>query len=132
MSECIICKGNDQLNDMDFSIVDASGFLTKGAFWLGGTSDIWTFKYKGKEIDDIITDAQSKMNNGIQYQDTQIYKLLNCLMDNGIHFAMWYDTYVENLDICNTRDRLLETCYKQIMDKSGMCEVYIVSNIDKS
>lgn len=61
-----------------------------------------------------------------------IYKLLNCLIDNGIHFAMWYDTYVENLDICNTKDEVLETCYKQIMDKSGMCEVYIVFNIDKS
>lgn len=66
MSECIICKGNRQLNDSAFSIVDASDFLMRGAFWLGGTSDIWTFKYEGKEIDSIITDAQNQMNNGIQ------------------------------------------------------------------
>lgn len=125
MSECIICKGNIQLNDTDFSIVDASSFLMRGAFWLGGSSDIWTFKYKGKEIDDIITDAQSEMNNGVEYQDTLIYKLLNCFIDMGIRFAMWYDIYVEDLDICNTRDGLLETCYRQIMGKNGMCEVYI-------
>lgn len=132
MSECMICKGNGRLDDPGFSIEGASGFLMRGAFWLGEASDIWTFKFKGKEIDDIITDAQSEMNNGVQYQDTLIYKLLNCLIDNGIHFARWYDTYVKNLDICNTKDEVLETCYKQIMDKSGMCEVYIVFNIDKS
>ena len=129
MSECIICKGNGHLSDLGFSIVDASDFLMRGAFWLGGTSDIWTFKYKGKEIDSIITDAQSQMHKGIRYQDTQIYKLLNCLIDNNIRFAMWYDVYVENLDLCNTKDEVLNACYEQIMDESGMCEVYIVSNI---
>lgn len=40
MSECIICKGNAQLSALGFSIVDASDFLLRGAFWLGGTSDI--------------------------------------------------------------------------------------------
>lgn len=129
MSECIICKGEGKLSASDFSIVDVSEFLMRGAFWLGGTSGIWTFRYKGKEIDNIITDAQSQMHNGIQYQDTQIYKLLNCLMDNNIRFAMWYDVYVEKLDLCNTKKEVLQTCYEQIMDASGMCEVYIVSNI---
>ena len=129
MSECIICKGNGQLSDLGFSIVDASDFLMRGAFWLGGTSDIWTFKYRGKEIDSIITDAQSQMHNGIRYEDTQIYKVLNCLIDNNIYFAMWYDVYVEDLDLCNTKDEVLKVCYEQIMDESGMCEVYLVSNI---
>ena len=131
MSECIICKGNGQLSSLEFSIVDTSDFLMRGAFWLGGTSDIWTFKYKGKEIDNIITDAQRQMQTGVRYQDTQIYKLLNCLIDNNIRFAMWYDIYVENLDLCNTKDEVLKACYEQIMDESGMCEVYIVSNIMK-
>lgn len=129
MSECIICKGNGQLSGLGFSIVDASDFLMRGAFWLGSTSDIWTFKYKGKEIDSIITDAQSQMHNGIRYEDTQIYKVLNCLIDNNICFAMWYDVYVEDLDLCNTKDEVLKVCYEQIMDESGMCEVYLVSNI---
>lgn len=129
MSECIICKGNGQLSGLGFSIVDACDFLMRGAFWLGSTSDIWTFKYKGKEIDSIITDAQSQMHNGIRYEDTQIYKVLNCLIDNNICFAMWYDVYVEDLDLCNTKDEVLKVCYEQIMDESGMCEVYIVSNI---
>lgn len=131
MSECIICKGNGHLSDLGFSIVDASDFLMRGAFWLGGTSDIWTFKYKGKEIDSIITDAQSQMHNGIRYEDTQIYKVLNCLIDNNICFAMWYDVYVEDLDLCNTKDEVLKVCYEQIMDESGMCEVYLVWNAAK-
>ena len=105
MSECIICKGNSQLSALGFSILDTNDFLMKGAFWLGGTNDIWTFKYNGKEIDTIITDAQSQMHKGIRYQDTQIYKLLNCLIDNNIRFAMWYDVYVENLDLCNRKTK---------------------------
>ena len=129
MSECIICKGNSQLSAWGFSIANAGDFLKRGAFWLGGTDDIWTFQYKGKEIDSIITDAQSQMQNGIRYQDTQIYELLNCLIDNHICFAMWYDIYVEDLDLCSTKDEVLRTCYEQIMDESGMCEVYIVSNM---
>ena len=132
MSECIICKGNSQLSALGFSIANAGDFLKRGAFWLGGTDDIWTFRYKGKEIDSIITDAQSQMQNGIRYQDTQIYELLNCLIDNHICFAMWYDIYVEDLDLCGTKDEVLRTCYEQIMDESGMCEVYIVSNITET
>lgn len=128
MSECILCKGNGQLKASDFSFINADDFLMRGAFWLGGTSDLWTFKYHGKEIDEIITDAQRQMQSGIRYQDTQIYKLLNCLIDNNIRFAMWYSEYTEDLDLCRTRDEVLETCYEQIMHESGMCEVYIVSN----
>ena len=60
MSECIICKGNVRLSNLGFSIVDANDFLKRGAFWLGGTSDIWTFRYMGKEMDTIITEAQIK------------------------------------------------------------------------
>lgn len=131
MSECIICKGNNKLNDLGFSIIDVNDFLMRGAFWLGGPSDIWTFKYEGKEIDDIITDAQRQMNSGIKYQETQIYKLISSLLDNDVSFAMWYDGFVEDLDICNTKDDILETCYRQIMDENGLCEVYIVSNILK-
>lgn len=129
MSECIICKGNAQLSSLGFSIADADDFLMRGAFWLGGTNDILTFEYEGKEIDTIITDAQSQMHSGMRYEDTQIYKLINCLIDNNICFAMWYDVYLEDLDLCNTRDEVLRACYEQIMDESGMCEVYIVSNI---
>lgn len=132
MSECIICKGNKELSALGFSTVEADDFLMRGAFWLGGTSDIWTFKYMGKEIDAIITEAQSQMQNGMRFEDTQIYKLINCLIDNKICFAMWYDVYVEDLDLCNTKEEVLKTCYEQIMDESGMCEVYIVSNITKS
>lgn len=131
MSECVICKGNDQLSALGFSIVDVSDFLLRGAFWLGGKEGIWTFKYEGKEIDSIITDAQSQMHNGIRYEDTQIYKLLNCLIDNNICFAMWYDVYIEDLNLCNTKDEVLKVCYEQIMDESGMCELYIAFNIAK-
>lgn len=128
MSECIICKGNVRLSNLGFSIVDANDFLMRGAFWLGGTSDIWTFRYMGKEMDTIITEAQSQMHNGICFEDTQIYELINCLIDNNICFAMWYDTYIEELDLCNTKDEVLKACYEQIMDENGMCEVNIVFN----
>ena len=125
----MICKGNASLSNFGFCIFEVSDFLKKGAFWLGeGSDDIWTFMYMGKEIDSIITEAQRQMHKGVQYQDTQIYALLNCLIDNNIQFAMWYDTYVEDLALCNSKEEVLRVCYEQVMDESGMCEVYIVSN----
>lgn len=42
---------------------------------------------------------------------------------------MWYDDYVEELNVCNTKDEVLKACYEQIMDENGMCEVYIVLNM---
>ena len=35
------------------------------------------------------------------------------------------------IDLYNTKDKILETCYEQIMDENWLCEVYIVSNIMK-
>lgn len=52
-------------------------------------------------------------------------------MDNHVRFAMWYDIYVEKLELCNTKEDVLKTCYEQIMEESGMCEVYIVFNISR-
>ena len=39
-----------------------------------------------------------------------------------------YEEYIEELNVCNTKDEVLKTCYEQIMNESGMCEVYIVFN----
>ena len=128
MSECIICDGNNSvLKKMGFHIKEVDTFLSKGAFWLKNTDNsIWTFDYSGMDIDTIITESQSKMQNGVPYKDTVIYQILNTLVIHNISFAMWYDTYTDDLDICKSKEGVLETCYKQIMDISGMCEVYIV------
>lgn len=130
MSECIICKGNENvLINKGFIIKDVDSFLSKGAFWIGNQNDnMWTFIYKGKDIDKIVTDANEQMHNGIPFEDTTIYNVINVLYDNHISFAMWYDIYFDDLDICKTKKEVLETCYNHIMDISGMCEVYIVFN----
>ena len=132
MSECIICKGNEEkLINKGFIIKNVDSFLSKGVFWIGNQNDnIWTFSYMGKEIDTIITDAQKQMQNGIPFEETIIYSVINLLFDNHISFAMWYDIYVDDLDICKTKKDVLDTCYNHIMDISGMCEIYIVSNSD--
>ena len=131
MSECIICKGDmKKLESKGFDIKKVDLFLSRGAFWIGTQDDyIWTFDYLKKDIDTIITDAQAQMQSGIPFEDTHIFKILSILIDNHISFAMWYDAYVDDLDICKSKKEVLDACYNQILDKSGMCEVYIVSNI---
>ena len=133
MSECIICRGDrNKLSNLGFSILDADEFLMRGAVWLKGTKDdIWSFRYNNKDIDTIITDAQYQMQNNVKYEDTLIYEVLNHLVENKIEFVMWYSEFVDDLDICNSKEEVLNICYEQIMDKSGMCEVYIVSNFYK-
>jgi hypothetical protein len=40
---------------------------------------------------------------------------------------MWYDIFADDLDVCTSRDDVLDTCYLQMMAPSGVCEVYLVS-----
>lgn len=133
VSECIICRGDkSKLSNLGFSILDVDAFLMKGVVWLKGTmDDIWSFRYNNKDIDTIITDAQHQMQNNVKYEDTLIYEVLNHLVGNKIEFVMWYAEYVDDLDICNSKEEVLNICHEQIMDQSGMCEVYIVSNFYK-
>lgn len=130
VSECIICKGgNISLIKKGFHIKEIDYFLSRGIFWISSNNNqVWTFDFLGKEIDTIITEAQSQIQEGILYEETLIYKVLNILIDNHISFAMWYDIYIDDLDVCKSKKEVLETCYNQIMDLSGMCEVYIVYN----
>lgn len=130
VSECIICKGeNISLIKKGFHIKEIDDFLSRGIFWISSNNNqVWTFDFLGKEIDTIITEAQSQIQEGILYEETLIYKVLNILIDNHISFAMWYDIYIDDLDVCKSKKEVLETCYNQIMDLSGMCEVYIVYN----
>ncbi len=129
MSECIICKGdNGFLIKKGFNVKEIDDFLRRGLFWIGSdVGCVWTFNYYGKGIDTIITEAQSQMQEGIRYEDTQIYEVINLLIDNNISFAMWYDIYYDNLYLCKSKEEVLDKCYNQIMDISGMCEVYLVA-----
>lgn len=129
LSECIICCGNSEcLLDENIEINEVDPFLMKGAVWIDKISkDIWTFRYQEKQIDAIITEAQAQMHETVLYEETLIYRILNLLIDNHISFAMWYDIYMDDLNVCKSREDVLKTCYEQIMDKSGLCEVYIVS-----
>ncbi len=132
MSECIICKGeNIGLIQEGFHIKEIDVFLSQGAFWISSSNNqVWTFEFLSEDIDTIITEAHSQIQEGVLYEETKIYKVLNILIDNHISFAMWYDIYIEDLDVCKSKKEVLETCYSQIMDISGMCEIYVVYNIE--
>ena len=129
ISECIVCKGNNaKILDKGFVIKNADAFLKRGAFWIGGPNDdIWSFNYKGRDIDAILTDSQRQISEGVPFEDTQIYAVITTLIDSNISFAMWYDIFVENLDVCKSKEEVLKACYNQVINVSGMCEVYIVS-----
>ena len=132
MSEAIICKGDKtNLISKGFRIREIDDFLCQGAFWIDSNiNQLWSFYYLDKDIDTIITDAQEQMHNGRLYEETLIYKVLNSLIDNHISFAMWYDIYADELEVCKSKKEVLETCYNGIMDESGMCEVYIAFNAE--
>lgn len=87
--------------------------------------------YKGKEIDDVITEAQEKIGIGVMFEETDAYEFLNKLIDNCIDFFMWYCDYVDDYVVCHDREEVLQTAYRQITDESGMCEVYIMYNTER-
>ena len=68
----------------------------------------------------------------VEYKDTDIYKLLVELVDKNISFVMWYDEFWESIDLFSDIKEILKVCYEQILDKSGMCEVYIWYNGTKT
>ena len=90
MSECIICKGeNIGLIQEGFHIKEIDDFLSQGAFWISSSNNqVWTFEFLGEDIDTIITEAQSQIQEGVLYEETKIYKVLNILIDNHISFAV--------------------------------------------
>lgn len=126
MSECIICKGNKPSN-LKFGIVaiELDDFLRKqiSKIW-NDNNQIWTIIIKGKDIDFYLTKAQEEMNEGIAFEKTFFYIIINELLENGFKIAMWYDTYCENLPLCRNQTEVLKACYNGIVDISGMCEVY--------
>lgn len=129
MSECLICRGSRNVNISNkILIYEPGNFLKDIAFKLWGDCDVWTIKINGKDIDYYLTDAQYEMNKGIGFEKTELYNILNELVDSGIKLAMWYDTYYEDLPLCTTKEEVLSICRDGIMDVSGMCEVYFIMN----
>jgi hypothetical protein len=131
MSECVLCSGDSSKLSGAFEIYEPDEWLLNAAGYLQG-AETWSFSYKGKEIDTIITDAQEQLQCGIEYKDTDIYKLLVELVDKNISFVMWYDEFWESIDLFSDIKEILKVCYEQILDKSGMCEVYIWYNGTKT
>jgi hypothetical protein len=129
MSEYILCRGDrEALRGLGFSFVEADEFLLRGADWLDAAEEeVWSFLYDGQEIGDLLKEAQRQVQNDVRYEATPLYEVLNLLMDQGIQFAMWYDIFADDLDVCTSRDDVLDTCYLQMMAPSGVCEVYLVS-----
>lgn len=125
MSECILCSGNIITDNSDFEIVSPDSFLMEGRKYLGD-NNLWSFTYRNREIDTIITDAQIQLQQGVPFEETEIYYILNTLMASSVSFAMWYDMFFDSMDRCYDKNELLEVCRKQIIDESGMCEVYIL------
>ncbi len=128
MSECLICKGHKP-NNLKFGIVaiELDDFLREQAskIW-SDTGEIWTINIKEKDIDFYLTKAQEEINKGILFEKTDFYMIMSELLENGFKIAMWYDTYCEELPLCESKREVLDACYNGIADVSGMCEVYFM------
>lgn len=128
MSECIICKGHKSSN-LKFGIVavELDDFLQEQAskIWKY-TDEIWTIKIKEKCIDFYLTKAQREINEGVAFEKTDFYIIINELLESGFKIAMWYSTYCEDLPLCRSKEEVLNACYEGIVDISGMCEVYFM------
>lgn len=129
MSELIICKGKRPNNlKEEIQIAELDPFLKKCAtlIW-NDTSDVWTIKITGNDIDFYLTKAQVDIQNGVAYEDTKFYLIMKELLKNDIKIAMWYSDFYEDLPLCNDEIEVLKLCYEGIIDISGMCEVYFVT-----
>ena len=123
MSECIICMGDKpQKINKWATVLPLDNFLGPIALELWGAQDAWTIP----DIDYYLTKAQSEMNNGIKFEETEFYTIICLLLDSGVKIAMWYDIYYEDLPICTSKEEILSECYTGITDISGMCEVYFM------
>ncbi|MBQ8527052.1 MAG: hypothetical protein IJ429_01135 [Lachnospiraceae bacterium] len=128
MSECIICKGYKTSN-LNFEIVsvELDCFLQEQALKIWkDTDEIWTIKIKEKDIDSYLTKAQKEISQGIAFEETEFYMIINELLASNVKIAMWYDTYCEDLPMCKTKEEVLKACHDGIADISGMCEVYFM------
>ncbi|MBE5954583.1 MAG: hypothetical protein E7257_10615 [Lachnospiraceae bacterium] len=126
MSECLICKGKKLDNYKEgIVVVELDSFLQKYAslIW-NDSSDVWTIKIAGKDIDFYLTKAQVDIQNGIAYEDTKFYLIMKELLKNDVKIAMWYSEFYEDLPLCKGEIEVLKMCYEGIVDISGMCEVY--------
>ncbi|MBQ4282906.1 MAG: hypothetical protein IJB96_03150 [Lachnospira sp.] len=126
MNEYIICKSDIMIElGNGISVIEPGEFLSELSFkvWPEGT-EVWTIEINGRSIDYYLTEAQYEIGKGIVFEKTKFYEIITQLIGNGVKVAMWYDTYCEELPICNGLSEVYSTCYSGITDGSGMCEVY--------
>lgn len=130
MSEYILCKGKKDKLDILNSILitETDVFMKKVASTIWLDDDVWSIKVDGKEIDYYLTKAQKDIINGLDFLETELYKIISELIDCNISFAMWYDIYYEDLPIYTDKMTVKDACYNGIIDISGMCEVYLIYN----
>lgn len=130
MSECLICKGKKPNNLKEgIRVAELDSFLQKYATLIWNDSNnVWTIKIAGKDIDFYLTKAQVDIQNGIAYEDTKFYSIMKELLKNDVKIAMWYSEFYEDLPLCKGEIEVLKTCYKGIVDISGMCEVYLMTD----
>ena len=130
MSECLICKGKKPDNlKKGIRVTELDSFLQKCAseIW-NDIGDVWTIKIVGNDIDFYLTKAQADIQNGVAYEDTKFYSIMKELLMYDIKIAMWYDEFYEDLPLCKDEIEVLEICYEGIVDISGMCEVYFMTD----
>ena len=80
MSEYILCKGKKPLCFTNrITICDLDDFLigkAKEIWWTANS--VWTIEIDNHEIDDVLTEAQEKLNSGEQdYNETLFYRVIN-------------------------------------------------------
>lgn len=110
------------------TICDLDDFLIGKAKEIWGTANsVWTIEIDNYEIDDLLTEAQEKLNSGeLEYNETSFYGVINELLSYDVSIAMWYDLNCHNLKRCINVEQVHEISNNGITNPLGMCEVYFV------
>lgn len=96
--------------------------LFKAKDQLAEGNQVWCVFYNGKNIDMLCCEAQSQLNDNIQFIATELYSLINKLTSLEIEFWFWYgDDFHELIDISSV-EALNQEIIKYISEPQ--CEIY--------
>lgn len=132
MSEFLLCKSEYDLKELHctklFNHKQNREFLTKVAreyVPIEEQKNLWVLP----EIDRYCTEAQKMVNNGMLFQNTKLYHLLQELYDKCTELLLWYGDEYLQLDEVAARDTFFELVEKGIKD--SCCEIYAIIKIGR-
>lgn len=126
MSQFLMCASERNI-DFFCDLVDES--LLKNSIFLNvknmyfdsiNMKNIWIMK----KIDRIFCEAQTAINSGTSFSQTQLYDIIDRLCNMCEIVVLWYGNFYEDLDVCLNKQEVLSNVKKSI--SYSECECYLV------